>query len=188
MAAVLLLPVGLLFGAGPAGAQASNEAGSTIGPCGVTVNTVDLGTFKIGDVIKAHLVPVCLFDVGAAVPTVVNGQSVGTKTADATGGINVSITVVSSTQLSIDDPVVVTGQCGANSVSGTGPSSAAQSNVTVTGIFTVLCPAATVVSKSGLAFTGANIALWVAIALALVFLGFVMVRTVRRRRNSEAAA
>lgn len=183
--AVLLLPLSMLVGVGGASAQ-TNGNGSTIGLCATTNSTVDLGTYNVGAVVKAHLVPICLWDVGSAVTVVVNGQTVGTKAADAAGGINVSITVQSATQLSVDDPVIVSGHCGANSVSGTGVSSAAQSTVTVTGIFTVLCPAVT--ATSGLAFTGADIARWAAIAVALVIVGFFMVRLVRRRRSSEVAA
>jgi hypothetical protein len=187
MAALVLLPVGLLAGVGAASAQ-TNGSGSTIGPCTPTTNTVDLGDFKVGDNLKPHLVPICIFDTGATVAVSVNGQSVGTKTADAAGGVTPSITVSSRTQLTVDDPVVVSGQCGANSVSAAGPSSAAQSNVTVSGVFRVVCPAGAVVTKSGLAFTGADIAGMVALALALVLVGFVIVRTVRRRRSAQAAA
>ena len=190
MAVVMLGSAGLLLGAGPAAAQ-TNGSGSSIGPCRPLNNTVDLGTFNVGDSLRPHLVPICLFDPGAAVATTVNGQSVGTKTADATGGVTASITITSDTQLTVDDPIVVSGKCGRNNVSATGPSSAAQADVTVTGIFNVVCnaaPVGAVVSKGGIAFTGANIARLAALALALVIVGFVIVRIMRRRRDSQAAA
>ena len=116
----------------------------------------------------------CLFDVGASVSVAVNGQSVGTKVADAGGGVSTQIT---------------TGQCGRNTATATGPSTAAQANVAVTGVFTVVCPAAAAaVSKSGLAFTGANVAIIAAVALALVVVGALLVRAFRRRRTTDLPA
>jgi hypothetical protein len=186
----MLVPASLLLSAGAAAAQANNGGGSSIGPCTPTSNTTNLGSFNVGASFKAHLVPICLFDVGAAVAVTVNGQSVGTKTADAGGGVTASITITSATQLSVDDPVVVPAQCGDNNVTARGPSAAAEAPVTVTGVFNVVCagaPPGSVVSKGGLPFTGADIARLAAVALALVIVGFVIVRVMRRRRDSEAA-
>ncbi len=182
-AALVLLPVSLVLGASAGSAQ-TNGTGSSIGPCTPPNSTVDLGTFAVGAVIRARLSPICVWDQGTSVTVVVNGQTVGTKVADAAGGIPVSITVVSNTQLSVDDPVAVPANCGINTVSGSGASSAAQTTAGATATFTVQCVAAVVTtSKGGLAFTGADIARWAAIALALVVIGALMMRTVRRRRN-----
>ncbi|MDQ6909780.1 MAG: hypothetical protein M3Z84_03190 [Actinomycetota bacterium] len=187
--ALVLASAGSLMGAGVASAQ-TNGSGSSIGPCTPTTNTVDLGSFNVGATLQPNLVPICLFDRGSSVAVTVNGQSVGTKTANATGGVSPSITVSSCNQLTVDDPVVVPAQAGPNNVSATGPSSAAKAPVTVTGNFTVVCPAAggAVTKAGGLAFTGANLLRWVAIALALVMVGFLMVRIVRRRRSSGTVA
>ncbi|HEX8771097.1 MAG TPA: hypothetical protein VF711_10060, partial [Acidimicrobiales bacterium] len=98
-------------------------------------------------------------------------------------------TVVSATQLSVDDPVSVTGQCGGNTVVATGPSAAAGgSTVTQSAGFTVSCPAATATaSKGAVAFTGANIAKWSAGALVLVAGGFGLVLMSRRRKSDSSA-
>jgi hypothetical protein len=185
--AAVLLPVSVLAGAGAATAQ--TNAGSSLGPCTVTTSTAgDFGNHNVGDSFKARLTPVCLFDSGAVVTVFVNGQSVGTKTADASGSVTVSITVKSATQLSIDDPVLVNGQCGANSISAAGASSAAQSNVTVSGSFNVLCAATATTTKSGLAFTGGDFLGLVAFAFALVIVGAVVVQSVRRRRGARTPA
>lgn len=186
--AATVMSLGLVLGASaPAPAQ-TNGSGSTIGPCRPLENTIDLGSFNVGQTFTARLIPVCLFDLGASVSVAVNGQSVGTKVGDAGGGVSPKITIVSPTQLSIDDPVVVTGQCGRNTATATGPSKAAQANVAVTGIFTVVCPAAAAVAKGGIAFTGANVAKMAAMALALVIVGALLVRAFRRRRTTDLPA
>lgn len=155
------------------------------GQCNVTTGSVNAGSHAIGEKFTLTLAPTCVFDPGSAVTVTVNGQAVGTKTASASGTISVTITITSATQLSIDDPTLVTGQCGNNTVVGTGTSSVAASTVTQSASFTVSCPAATASATTGtVAFTGANIARWSAAALVLVGAGFGLVVFSRRRRSS----
>jgi len=153
----------------------------------------DAGSHAVGTTFKVAVPPPCVFTPGATISATVNGTDVGKKTADASGFITVTVRVVSATELSIDDPTSVVGRCGVNSVVGTGPSQAAGRAVTQTVNFTVVCPgtspgggggAATPV-KGSVAFTGANIAKWAAIALALIAVGAVLV-TLNRRRDAKA--
>jgi hypothetical protein len=69
----------------------------------------------------------------------VNGTPVGTKVADANGFVRVTITVLSTLQLSVDDPVIVPAICGQNTVTATGFSNVANGNVTHTATFTLNC-------------------------------------------------
>jgi len=168
---------------------ASAQTGYPPGRCNPADTLIDVGTHKIGETFTAHLVPVCLWDPGSTIAVTVNGQSVGTKVADAGGGVDVKITVVSATELSVNDPTRVTGQCGENNTSGLGPSAAAPTNVRATAIFRVVCPAAlTSATRSGVAFTGANIAKWGALALGLLAIGSLLVIGARRRRGAAGNA
>ncbi len=186
LTAALAIVSGALVFTAPAQAQTGYP-----GQCSPTAGSVNVGSHNVGDSFRVLLAPTCVFTPGAAVTVTVNNQPVGTKTADANGAVSVSITVVSATQLSIDDPVLVTGQCGANTVVGSGPSSVANSNVTQSASFTVNCPAAATVtptaSKGTVAFTGANIAKWSAGALVLVAGGFGLLLMSRRRRGQGSA-
>jgi len=157
--------------------------------CNPVDGVQDAGTHQIGETFQVTLSPVCLFDPGTNVGVTVNGQTVGTKVVDANGAITVTIRVVSATELSIDDPVSVRGQCGQNNVVGNGPSATAGRNVAETAIFNVACPGpgggvARPVSGR-VAFTGANIAKWAAVALALIGIGAVLVVANRRRGHAQ---
>jgi hypothetical protein len=159
------------------------------GQCNVTTGSVDAGTHNIGSTFTVTLAPTCVFDPGSNVTVTVNGQAVGTKVASASGTVSVTITVTSSSQVSIDDPVLVASQCGANTVVATGPSSVAASTVTQSASFTVSCPAATASASTGtVAFTGANIAKWSAAALVLVGAGFGLVMFSRRRTRNDGSS
>ncbi|HWC12394.1 MAG TPA: hypothetical protein VG455_14375 [Acidimicrobiales bacterium] len=157
------------------------------GPCTVTVSAQDLGAYNIGDVFTARLTATCAFDAGAAVSISVNGQDIGTKAADAGGGVTVTVRVVSATQLEINP--FVAGRCGTNNIVLTGPSSAARATVTHTGSFTVLCPGVTPPKavRGRVAFTGDNILRWGAVAAALVAFGGVLTVGARRRRARSGA-
>ena len=170
----------------PAGAQ----TGYPPGVCTPLSGTQDAGAHNIGAVFTVRLTPVCLFDVGSLVGISVNGQDIGTKEADTGGGVNVTVRVVSATQLEIDDPVTVAGQCGVNNIVATGPSSAARAQVTQTATFTVLCPGVTPAKavKGRVAFTGDNILRWSAVAAVLIVLGGFIVTTTRRRRGRAASS
>ena len=179
LALVLVVPA-------PAGAQ----TGYPPGACTPLSSAHDAGAHNIGDVFTVRMMPVCLFDPGSIVDLTVNGQGIGTKAADAGGGVNVQVRVVSATQLEIDDPITVASQCGANNIVATGPSSAARARVTHTATFTVLCPGAQPATavRGRVAFTGDNILRWSAVAAVLIVLGGFIVTTTRRRRGRAASS
>lgn len=158
------------------------------GLCTANVTATDLGTFTVGQSITVVLAPTCAWNPGGNVNVTVNGQAVGTKPVAANGTITVHITIISATQLSVDDPVLVTGQCGRNEVVGVGPSSVANTTVTATATFTVTCAAAaaTPTPSSGVAFTGANIARAAAVGTLAIAIGLALVVLGRRRRTPAA--
>lgn len=187
LAAVMALLGGLAFVLVP---QAGAQTGYPPGACTTTSSAQDAGAHNIGDVFTVRLTAVCAFDAGAVVGVSVNGQSIGTKAADAGGGVSVTVRVVSATQLEIDDPVTVAGHCGLNTIVANGPSSAARARVTHTANFTVLCPG-TQPAKSvrgRVAFTGDNILRWSAVAAALIVIGGLVLTTTRRRRGRSASS
>jgi len=164
-----------------------------------TCNVADIpqgaGTHNVGETFQVVVSPSCVFTPGSTVAVSVNGTSVGTKTANASGFVSVTVRIVSATQLEIDDPISVVARCGANSVVATGSSQAAAGRgVTQTATFNINCGtagggggsgAATSV-KGSVAFTGANIAKWAAVALALIGVGAVLVVADRRRGRAKA--
>ncbi len=172
----------LLFLVGPG--AAAQTVGYPPGTCATTNGTQDAGNHAVGDTFTVTLSPVCLFAPGSSVAIVVNGISVTSKTADNSGFVSVTIKVNSQSELLIEDPVSVGGQCGANRVVATGPSAVAGARVDQTATFGILC-AATAAPKAtaGVAFTGANILRWTAIAVALVLLGSLLIVADRRRRS-----
>ena len=126
--------------AAPAGAQTGYP------PPGCTANasTQQLGSFNVGDTITLTLAPSCPFQPGTPVTVTVNGVAIGTKVANSSGFVVVRITVVSTSTLSVDDPVLVPVVCGQNVVTATGFSAVANATVTQSAVFTVNCgPAAT---------------------------------------------
>lgn len=184
LAALVAITGGSLFLlAGTAGAQ----TGYPPAACTVTVSAQDAGSHNIGDTFTIRAVAVCSFDPGSIATISVNGQNIGTKAVAADGSVVVNVVVQSATSLVINDPVTVSGHCGQNSVVVTGPSAAAKTNVTQTATFNVLCPTAGVakVAQGGVAFTGANIARWSAVALVLAGVGTFLVTAARRRRQLE---
>ncbi len=162
--------------------------------CNPVDGVQDAGSHQIGETFKANLLPVCLFNPGSNVNVTVNGQAVGAKVAAADGSITVTVRVVSATELAIEDPVSVSGQCGPNTIVGNGPSATAGRNVTQTANFTVICPGvngpggnggAVTPVKGSVAFTGANIAKWALVALVLIGVGGLLVALNRRRGHAE---
>ncbi len=178
---------GLLVLLAPA---APAQTGYPPGLCTATVGTQDVGTVEIGQRFVLQLAPTCTFTSGQPVTVTVNGVNIPGKVANASGFVLVDITVVSATQLSIDDPVLTPAICGVNTVTATGPSSTAQGGTsTQTARFTLNCPAVPVATATPaspvrglLSLTGANSARWAAMALALVAAGSLAVVTTRRRR------
>lgn len=170
---------------------ASAQTGYPPGPCTPLTGAQDAGSHLVGQSFSTTLEPVCVFTPGSNVNIVVNGQVVGTKVANANGFVTVNITVGPScgtVRLQVNDPVTVNGTLGANNIVATGPSSVARANVTQTAVFRVLCPSAAGVAKpvrGRVAFTGANILRWSAVAIALVLLGSVLVVANRRRQAAR---
>lgn len=177
---------------------ASAQTGSGIGLCTTINGSQDVGTVTIGQRFVLQVAPTCVFNVGATVTVTVNGVNIPGKVANASGQVLITITVVSATQLSVDDPVTTPAVCGVNTVTVSGPSTTAQGGTaTQTATFTLTCPAtpgvattltpATPIVVRGLSLTGANSARFAALALALLVTGSLAVLITRRRR-SEAAA
>jgi hypothetical protein len=184
MGALVAVTGGSLFLlAGPAGAQ----TGYPPATCTVTASAQGAGSHNIGDTFTIKVVAVCSFDPGSIASISVNGQNIGTKVVEADGSVIVNVVVQSATSLVINDPVTVSGHCGQNAVVVTGPSSAAKATVTQTATFNVLCPPAGAARpvQGSVAFTGANIARWSAVALALAGVGALLVTASRRRRQLE---
>ena len=183
---------GLLFLAGPA---ASAQTGYPPGLCTAVSGTQNVGTVEIGQRFVVQLAPTCLFTPGTPVTVTVNGVDIPGKTAEAGGVVLVDITVLSATQLSIDDPVLTPAICGTNTVTARGASSTAQGGIsTQTANFTLNCPPAAVpvggIPGAGVAtpvggrltLTGANSLRVAVAALALVGAGSMLVVVARRRR------
>lgn len=171
-------------------APASAQTGYPPGGCTVTSDSQSAGTHAVGETFVIQLAPVCPFTPGSAVPVSVNGQSVGTKVANASGFVAVTITVQSATQLVVDDPVNVAGRCGPNTAVATGPSAVAGKPVTLTATFTIACAAAAAaqpVPSGTVARTGANVARSTGVALLLVVSGALLVVLVKRRSPAPLA-
>jgi hypothetical protein len=168
---------------------ASAQTGYPPGNCTTLTGSQNAGTVDVGQTFTIPVSPTCVFTPGAAVNVTVNGVNIPGKVANASGVVAVTITVVSATQLSVDDPVSVPSQCGGNTVVATGPSAAAGgSTVTQSAGFRVRCPAATAnATKGTVAFTGANIAKWSAGALVLIAGGFGLLFLSRRRKRDGSA-
>ncbi len=192
-ALVAMVSALLVLLAPPAPAQ---TAGYPPGPCTLISGTQNVGTVEIGQRFVLQLAPTCVFTAGAAVTVTVNGVNIPGKTAEASGVVLVDITVVSATQLSVDDPVLTPAICGVNTVTAQGPSPTAQGGIsTQTANFTLNCPGVgttpTTAAPGGpagpvrgrLSLTGANSPRYVAIALALMVAGSMFVVVTRRRRE-----
>ena len=189
---VVALVGGLVFFAAPA---ASPQTGYPPGLCTAVSGTQDVGTVEIGQRFVVQVAPTCLFTPGTAVTVTVNGVDIPGKTAEPGGFVLVDVTVVSATQLSIDDPVLTPAFCGTNTVTARGASSSAQGGIsTQTATFTLNCPApapggggipgagvATPVAGR-LSLTGADSLRVAVAALALVAAGSMLVVVTRRRR------
>lgn len=168
---------------------ASAQTGYPPGPCTPLTGTQDVGAVDIGQRFILQLAPTCVWTPGAPVAVTVNGVDIPGKVADARGFVLVDITVVSATQLSIDDPVLTPASCAANAVTGTGPSAVAGgATVTQTANFTLNCPGVPTASpatpvRGRLSLTGANL-LWTSAAAAALFAVGALLVVVSRRRAS----
>ena len=188
IAALMAVLSGAAFVVAPA---ASAQTGYPPPVCSPLTGTSFAGSHAIGETFSTTLRPVCVFTPGTTVTVSVNGVVVGTKVADASGSVSVTVFVESATSLLIDDPVRVPGHCGPdNRIVATGFSEVARAEVTQTAAFEVLCPVAgrpgagqvPRARQGGVAFTGDNIALMVAAAAVLLGVGTGLVVTNRRRK------
>lgn len=183
----------------------SAQTGYPPGPCTATVGTQDVGTVVVGQTFRLQLAPTCVFAVGAALTVTVNGVTIPGKVADANGFVVIQVTVVSTTQLSIDDPVTAPAVCGVNTATASGPSPTANGGAaTQSATFTLNCATTGTTAAGGtpaaanpsavtgaspatpiqarLSLTGADTVRVVAVALALVAAGTIFVVAARRRR------
>ena len=188
--AVLLTTLGGAVAGLAPGAEA--QTGYPPGTCTATVSAQDAGAHRVGETFAISLTAVCAFSPGNVVSVSVDGQFVLTKPVAVDGTVTVTVTVRSATELLIDDPVLIRGHCGGNSVAVTGPSSAARGMVTHTATFDVRCDGrapAPVARRAGagLARTGADIGRSLAIAVLLGAAGAVLVRIGRQRRARRRA-
>jgi hypothetical protein len=170
------------------------QTGYPPGLCTVVTGSQNVGSVNIGLRFVLQVAPTCLFTPGAPVTVVVNGVDIPGKTAEPGGFVLVDVTVISATQLSIDDPVLTPAFCGTNTVTARGPSSTAQGGTsTQTATFTLNCPAgtgtgtgtqrpATATGAGLLSRTGADTLRYTAIALALMVAGALALVVTRRRR------
>lgn len=188
-AAGCLILLGALLAAG--GSSAAAQTGYPPGPCTVLLTSSVAGSASVGSTIVVLLQPTCVWAANGSVTVTVNGQPVGVKVANAAGVITVQVTVLSATQLSIDDPVLVTGQCGTNTVRGVGLSTVTGGQAVVHDTtFQVVCPAAVPAraSTGGIAFTGANLARMIAVALVAIVAGTLLAVAARKRRQPTTTA
>lgn len=183
MAVLVALVGGLVLLASP---QASGQTGYPPGLCTATTGTQDVGTVQIGQRFVVQVAPTCLFTPGTPVTVTVNGVDIPGKTAEPGGFVLVDVTVVSATQLSIDDPVLTPAICGTNTITARGASTTAQGGTsTQTATFTLECPIVPAVAtpvQRRLSLTGTDSIGVVAAAAALVLAGTGLVLVARRRR------
>ena len=166
--------------------EVAAQTGYPPGECTTPTGSQDVGGVNVGASFTVRIQPVCLFDVGSLVSLTVNGQGIGTKEADASGGINVAVRVVNQTTIEIDDPITVAAQCGVNTIVATGESDGTP--VSQTASFTILCPGGAAKAVKGrVAFTGANVLRWGGGAAVLVALGGVLLVAARRRSRTTSA-
>lgn len=142
-----------------------------------TTGTHDGGTAHVG---RTLVLEACGFAPGSSVHVVVNGTDVGNKTADRVGCIHVRIRIVSATRGLVDDPVPVTLKATGNTVVASGKSSAGAA-VSQTVTFGVQAAQSHGRGPGNMAFTGANVIRWSAVALSLLAVGAGVLLADRRR-------
>lgn len=180
-------------------APAQAQTGYPPGGCTTLTGTQNVGTVNVGQTFVLQLAPTCAFTPGTSLTVTVNGVNIPGKVANANGVTTVEVTVVSATQLSIDDPVLTPAICGVNSATASGPSAVAGGRtVTQTANFTLNCsavPGTTGATSTGgpatpstgrLSLTGANSLRWAAMAAVLLGVGALFVVATRRRASSRA--
>ncbi len=177
----MLLSVATGFGAASAQTTPGTYTPGTSVPATCIGNSEDAGTVAIGQTVTVVLCGP--FQPGANESISVDGQFAGVKEAAANGTVTIVITVLSTTQSQVNDPITVRTVCGPNTATATGPG---QTSATAlqTGKFRVVCGPET--ETGGLAFTGTNVIKAGLTALLLIVIGGALVLAQRRRRSSEA--
>ena len=158
-------------------------------PCNVLSGAQDLGDVTVGQTFTFQLAPQCTFTPGATVNMTANGVAF-TKTANASGFVTVTVTVVSETAFDVNPRVPA--RCGVNTITGTGPSAVAGGRqVTQTATFNLVCKGGVVAKpavpvRGRLSLTGASVLPWAAGALALLMAGTVLTVAGRRRASARS--
>lgn len=147
----------------------------------------ELGNITVGQTFTFQLAPTCAFTPGATVSFTANGVTF-TKTANASGTVDVTVNVVSATELTINPTAPA--RCGVNIITGVGPSAAVGGQlVTQTATFNLVCaagvPRAATPVTGRLSLTGANVTRGGAAALVLLMVGAAMVTVGRRRASAR---
>lgn len=155
-------------------------------PCNVLSGTQSLGDVTVGQRFSFQLAPGCTFTPGTTVSINVNGV-VFTKVANAAGFVDVTVNVLSQTEMEVNPRVPA--RCGVNTITGTGPSTVAGGRqVTQSASFNLLCgaaaPKAATPVRGRLSLTGANTVPLAAAAFALLMVGALL--TVASRRRAAA--
>jgi LPXTG-motif cell wall-anchored protein len=132
---VACIAASVAFLATPAAAQ----TGYPPGPCVILSGSQFAGNAAVGQTFTVTVSPACLFTPGGVASIVANGGAPFTKVVNPDGTVTLTITVLSTTQLSINP--VVPAVCGVNTVSVSSPSSVAGGQtVTQTVTFNLVCP------------------------------------------------
>lgn len=170
---------------------ATAQTGYPPGLCTAVTGSQNVGSVNVGQRFVLQVAPTCLFTPGTPVTVTVNGVDIPGKTAEQGGFVLVEITVLSTTQLSVNP--IVPAVCGTNAVTARGASSTAQGGIsTQTANFTLNCPAGSGTGTASpatpvagrLSLTGANTMRYTAVALALVVAGSLALVITRRRRTA----
>lgn len=120
--------------------SATAQTGYPPGPCSVLSGSQFAGNVTVGQTFTVTVAPTCLWTSGATANIVVNGSGAFTEEVNADGTVTLTITILSTTQASING-IVVPVACGINTIQVTAPSAVAGNRlVTQTITFNLICP------------------------------------------------
>ncbi len=120
-------------------APATAQTGYPPGTCAILSGSQFAGNVSVGQTFTIRVTPACLFTPGGTATVVVNGAQAFTKPVNSDGTVTLTVTVLSTNQLSVNP--VVPAVCGINTITVTAPSAAAGGQlVTQTVTFNLLCP------------------------------------------------
>ena len=125
--------------------SATAQTGYPPGPCAVLGGSQFAGNVTVGQTFTVTVAPTCLWTPGATANVIVNGSTPFTKTVNADGTVTLTVTILSTTQASINPIVPVA--CGINTIQVTAPSAVAGDRpVTQTVTFNLICPGVPIVN------------------------------------------